>query len=112
MSNTEKHRIRADNHLEDISFDGEVIGSWGSKETNGPNSSRWEEWTLYKTLSGKFVYEFVYRTLWQGESDDVQVHIFDSIDEFKEFFVYDKDSLSRHEKDFLDECKIEIVKEV
>ena len=112
MRNTRKHRIRADNHLEDISFEGKVIGSWWGKEINGPNSSRWNEWYLYETCSGKIVYRLSYITQWQGESSSVEVHIFDSIAEFKDFFTSDKDTLSNNEKGFLDECGIDLVKEI
>jgi hypothetical protein len=59
--------INLDN-AQDLTFDGELLGSASSRRTTGPCSQRWTELHLYKT-TGNYICVTVGRTRHDNESD-------------------------------------------
>ncbi len=55
-----------------VFFMGRKIANAWNKTTNGPNNSRWHEWTLYQVEGGFRVLD-EYSTLWQGETDHTKL---------------------------------------
>ena len=112
MCEREEYTIRADNHREDLVFDGELIASGDNSWVNGKNETRYSKLSLYLTTSEKYVYHSEYISLWIGESSTSIVEIYDSLKEFKEAFLTDREGISDFEKDFLKEAGIPLVKRI
>ena len=113
MCKKKQYRIRTNNRNTDLRFTGEEVASWSNRIIgNGGDSSRWREWDLYKTDSGKFVYIQNDVTLWQGESDRKIAKIFDSLDAVGKYFISKTDRLTTDEKEFLDQCGIELIEDI
>ena len=109
-----EYKIMSDNRNETLKFEGKLIGSGSNK---GLKDTRWTTWSLYKSLSGRYIYVHANLTMWEGEKDYVESHIFDSIDKFEEFFIQqceeiNERTLSRYQKEFLEEVGIELIEEV
>lgn len=57
------------------------IGFASSKTVNGKSNSRWDEYTIYETQSGKTILKHEYKTNWQGESGRTEAWVGKSIKE-------------------------------
>ena len=104
--------IRSDNRNADLRFNGDKIATNWNRWVNGRDDTRWTEWDLYSTESGKFVYVESDVSLWQGESNFVRAEVFVSLNEFREYFLSSRDTLSSFEKEFLSGAGIELVEEI
>jgi len=78
-------RIRRVAHR-DVKFSGNII-AFESSRNMLRSDTRWSEYTVYKTESGKIVFFEQSITLWQGEEDKDWVHTFESIEDFKEWVI-------------------------
>lgn len=65
----------------DLRFTGELLARAATRAVNG----RWAEMHVFKTRAGRFVALKVGRTLWLGESDRVEVQVFDTLEQVGEF---------------------------
>lgn len=80
------------NNAPSLRFTGELVASAASSDNQAMGSSysgqtgRWTELALYKTTSGKFVCHQIGRTRWEGENDNFNGKVCETIDEVKEFF--------------------------
>ena len=61
-----------------LSFKGKLIAS-SSTRTN--SSSRWTDYSIYKTIGGKIVFAIGVRTLWQGENDSHMATVYKGLPE-------------------------------
>jgi len=83
MGETMKEFLLTNDGNHDVRFVGEEIAFVASDKRN---STRWEEFHLYRTNSGKFVCWNIHRTIWQGEHDSFEVAVFASEPEIIVFF--------------------------
>ncbi len=65
----------------DLRFTGTLLTRAATRAVNG----RWAEMHVFKTRGGRFVALKLGRTLWVGESDRVEVQVFDSLPQVGEF---------------------------
>jgi len=65
----------------DLAFVGRLIASESTRTNNGPNNSRWNDYSVYRTKSGKYVFADEFTTLWQGEDDQANAGVFNSLEE-------------------------------
>jgi len=58
-----------------LEFEGELLALANSRQPEGLRNNRWHELALYRSESGYYLVEVVYRTQWQGELDHHQVAV-------------------------------------
>lgn len=58
-----------------LEFDGEILAG---ASTHQEGDERWQEVRIYRTETGKYVTEMIGRSLVEGETDIIQVYVFDN----------------------------------
>lgn len=91
----------------DVRFKGVELASASSHNYQGPRSSRWTEFDLYRTAGGKFVCHRVNKTCWAGETDSYTVRVVDNHAEVVDWF-----GVSDLAKELYKEAGIEFVEDV
>lgn len=64
----QEYAVRRDDEA-DLEFSGVKIASEDTRWSAGRESTRWEEYRLYRTIAGIYVLAHAYRTQWQGEEN-------------------------------------------
>jgi hypothetical protein len=68
-----------------IEFEGTLLNEWTNNRINGSDRNRFHAIDLYDHADGGYVGELRWRTQWQGESENVQIRDFDTVEEFVEW---------------------------
>jgi len=66
----------------DLAFVGRLIAS---ESTRTNNSSRWNDYSVYKTKSGKYVFSDRFHSMWEGEDDLANAGVYNSLEELFKF---------------------------
>jgi len=67
-------------------FEGERVATASSEHLRSDGAAtRWHELALYAVNPTKFVLAIGYRTRWQGELENDQAHVFESIEAVRDF---------------------------
>jgi len=64
-----------------LRFEGELLASASNRLVGEKEQTRWWEARVYKSASGKYVFESRYITLWEGEQKSTTADVFSSLDE-------------------------------
>jgi len=79
METDEMKRIVVERDGErDIAFVGKKVAE---TSTRGNSSTRWQEYTVYQTKSGKYVIAGTSISLWQGESNTHHAEVYSNLDD-------------------------------
>ena len=70
-----------------VRFKGELLASASGRWFNGVEQTRWTDYDLYKTDTGKYVVAISSITCWQGESDRYQVEVCSTPEEVYNFLT-------------------------
>lgn len=108
---SEKYRVERDGE-KDLVFEGEIVASVDGRIVAGREMNRWDEYTLYKTLKGKYILEHQYITLWQGERNLNEAWIGDDPAETLKKAGFDQVQIPRLIKDLAKEAGIDIAEHV
>ena len=73
----ETYKVKRDGKR-DLRFVGQRVAYATSQTHRGDTQNRWDEYTLYRTATGKFVLQMEYFTCWQGESGSDRAVVCDS----------------------------------
>ena len=106
----DEQRLKRDGQA-DLAFTGEEIASSTNQSHQGDRQNRFTTLTLYRTESGKFVLHIEYETHWQGEKNESEALVFDSLEAVKDK-ITDKDYIDDYEKEFLKSAGIEFVERI
>lgn len=77
---TQEIKIKRDGNR-DLLFSGTMLGHADGRTVSGPGQNRWSEVWLYRTDSGKYVWEHKYNSQWEGESGSHTANVYDSAEE-------------------------------
>ena len=106
----DEQRLKRDGQA-DLAFTGKEIAVSTNQSYQGDRQNRFTTLTLYSTESGKFVLHIEYETHWQGEENESEVFVFESLDEVKAK-ITDKDYIDDYEKELLKSAGIEFVERI
>jgi hypothetical protein len=96
----------------DLKFQGVKLGWAGTSPDNAhPNYSRtpgrWVDLDLYKSKKGKFICARMCGTQWQGDRNEYEAEVVDTVEQIIEFF-----GCGNLAKELYESAEIEIVEEV
>ena len=80
----EKFTLRRDGMM-DLEITGERLAFVSDQRTSGDTNDRFTERTVYKTAGGKYVIHHEYITMWQNESGNSSVKVFDTLKEVEQY---------------------------